>query len=761
VTSRRLFERGRGVGLVAVALATLALGAPAVRVGIEHDNASLNALDEAQRHAYDEFKATFGNDEDLLLAVRPPVLLAPGGLSLLDAVTRELGTIDGVRRVWSLTTAEEPVAGEGGVELRPLVSPPWDVADAGRRAAAALDRTPDLTGWLVSADRSTAGVLVELEERPGDVAYRTRVIDAVRALMVRHASADIALHLTGVPVQKHDVAAYVDRDQRLLLPLAVLVLGATLAVFFRRPAGVVVPLGVAALTVVWTTGLYAWSGHELNAITSLLPPVLLVIALAGSVHVYEAWRAAGDGTGVERALGAVHAIAVPAGLCAVTTAQGFASLAVSDIPAVGQLGIFAAVGTLIAFGLGLAAAPAVLSWLRPPVRSRRGEHGATLWLLDTTARLATRRPLAVLGAFGCLTALACAGIPRVRANTDLVGFLRADAPLRVDTAWIDVHLGGALPLDFVLRRRDGAPVRSLDAYRRLAALEGAIRARPLVTTVTSLLAVVRQVHRMETGGALGLPDDARRLGEELDLIDESGHALVRRFAGPELRALRMTVRVHAVGTAESAPLVDGIVADAARLLGPDYTFVPTGALYHVVHDSTRLVHQQVSSFATAIVLVVLAIGLLFRSLEFTVLALIPNVMPIVWTGGLMGFTGIELSTGTAMIASAVLGLVVDDTIYYLAHYRHAYRGDAVAAIHATARAVGAPITAVSVSLVLGFWVGALGSFKPTIYFSLLTGLTMITGVVCDLLVLPASLVVAARWRERTTTARTARSGRRP
>ena len=194
------------------------------------------------------------------------------------------------------------------------------------------------------------------------------------------------------------------------------------------------------------------------------------------------------------------------------------------------------------------------------------------------------------------------------------------------------------------------------------------------------------------------------------------------------------------------------MADAHRLLGPDLVFTPTGALYHVIHDSTRLVHQQVASFGTAIVLVVLAIGLLFRSITFTILALIPNVMPILWTGGLMGVAGIELSTGTAMIASAVLGLVVDDTIYYLAHYRRVDKGDAVAAIHATAHAVGAPITAVSVSLVLGFWVGALGSFKPTIYFSLLTGLTMITGVACDLLVLPASLVVAERLARRRTVA---------
>jgi predicted RND superfamily exporter protein len=457
------------------------------------------------------------------------------------------------------------------------------------------------------------------------------------------------------------------------------------------------------------------------------------------------WRAASETDGVGRALAAVRAIIVPAGLCAVTTMQGFGSLAVSDIPAVRQFGVYAAIGTAIAFGLGLTAAPAVLSWLRPPP-AERGGHGMTLRLLDATSGLATRRPVPVLVAFGLVTLLATAAIPFIRANTDLVGFLRADAPLRRDTEFVDAHFGGTLPLDFVLRRRDGRAVDSLDAYRRLDALEDAIRGRPYVTTVTSVLAIVRQVHRAQAGGALALPGDDRTLRDELDLLEESGHALVHRFAAPELRALRVAVRLRAVGTAESAPLVDVIVADGRRLLGDEYELEPTGALYLVVQDSTRLVVQQVSSFGTAIALVVVAIGLLFRSLTFTVLALIPNVMPILWTGGLMGVAGIDLSTGTAMIASAVLGLVVDDTIYYLSHYRHAYRGDAVAAIHETTRAVGAPVTAASVSLVLGFWVGVFGSFKPTIYFSLLTGLTMITGVACDLLVLPASLVVAERWQ---------------
>jgi predicted RND superfamily exporter protein len=685
VTPTLLLARGGRPWLVLVALVSLLLGWRAAGIGIEHDNASLNAIDADQRRVYDEFKATFGNDEDLLLTVTHPALLEPAGLATVDRVTKTIAGWSGVRHVWSLTTVEELVHGDAGAEPRLLIAPPLAGPDVAARARAAVDRNPDFTGWLVSADRRTAGLVVEIEDRPDDVEYRTRLIESLRALIATEGKEGVELHLTGVPVQKHDVSAYVDRDQRLLLPLAIVVLGATLAAFFRSVAGVVLPLGAAALTVVWTMGVYAASGHALNAITSLLPPVLLVVALITGVHVYEVWREGehgGDG-GADRAARAARAIWVPAVLCTVTTAQGFLSLATSEIPGVVQFGVFAAIGTVIACILGLTAVPAVLAILHPPPRTS-GSHGATLRFLDATSGLATSRPGAVLAVFAAITAVAAVGIPLVRANTDLVGFLRKDAPLRRDTEFVDAHLAGTLPLDFVVRRRDGAPVLSLDGAHRLAALEDAVRARPNVTTVTSVLALAKSVHRAETeDGTPALPDDADVLGDELDLLDESGHDLVRRFASSEFRLLRLAVRVRAIGTAESAPLVAAIEADAARILGTDYACTPTGALYHVVHDSTRLVSQQVSSFAMAIALVVLAIGLLFRSLTFTVLALIPNVMPIVWTAGLMGFSGIELSTGTAMIASAVLGMVVDDTIYYLAHFRHVHDGDVVAAIRAT------------------------------------------------------------------------------
>ena len=206
------------------------------------------------------------------------------------------------------------------------------------------------------------------------------------------------------------------------------------------------------------------------------------------------------------------------------------------------------------------------------------------------------------------------------------------------------------------------------------------------------------------------------------------------------------MRIHAIGTSVAAPLAESILEQGRRTFGDEYRVDATGAFYRVAKDSNQLVAAQVKSFGSAVVLVFVAIGVLLRSLRLTLISFVPNVMPIAWTLGVMGLVGIDLSTGTAMIASSVIGLVVDDTIHYLVHYKRVYQGDAKAAVRETTTAVGAPLLMNNIVLVLGFWVGCFGSFKPTIYFSLLSGMTMITALVCDLFVTPACLILFDRRR---------------
>jgi predicted RND superfamily exporter protein len=282
----------------------------------------------------------------------------------------------------------------------------------------------------------------------------------------------------------------------------------------------------------------------------------------------------------------------------------------------------------------------------------------------------------------------------------------------------------------------------------MAAFEQAVLLHQYVTGVGSILPVLRQLQRAEAGGeTLVLPADERDTAYAFDLLEvapETG--LIRKLIAPDFTSARVNVRIRAVGTAIAAPLGEAILADAHRIFGEDYAVTVTGAFYHVAKDSNRLVRAQVLSFSLALLLVFAAIGLLFRSLRLTFIALIPNLMPIAWTGGLMGAFGIDLSTGTAMIASAVIGLIVDDTIHYMNHYTRVRRGDPSEAIRSTSARIGRALVLNNLVLVLGFWVGCFGSFKPTIFFSLLSGVTMLSALLCDLLLTPACLALFDRRR---------------
>jgi predicted RND superfamily exporter protein len=743
-----LLTRGRVPFLCALLAATAWLGWLAAGVGIETTNASLDSRDPEKVAAYERFKATFGSDEDLLLAVAHPALLEAEGIGLVAALSERISRIDGVHRVLSLANAEELVPGELGAEPRPVVPPGLEGPELAGRVREALDRNPDLAGLFVSADRRTAAILIEIEDRPGDLHYRGALIERLRAIADEVGRDGVSLHLTGIAVQKHDVSEMIARDTRVLMPLAVGVLGATLAVFFRRLLGVLLPLAVTGITVAWTLGAYRLAGLELNAITSLLPPVLMVLSLAVSVHLIQGWLDASGPDPVARVRRVVLEQLFPCFFCSLTTALGFASLATTDTPAVHLFGLFAALGVLISFAVGMTLVPVGLSFLPPPASAREvPQHPLVRRALAWAAETAAAHPGRVLLVFAGITALALAGLPRVRNNTDLVRFLRDDAPLQRDTLFVDEHLTGANMLDFVVARRDGAPLASLDAVQRLAAFERAILAREHVVGVSSVLAVLRQIERAEGAGELVLPADERAAAWAFDLLEAAPEQpLVRKLVAPDSTSARVNVRVRAVGTAVAAPLAEDILEEGRRLLGDEYTLTATGAFYNVSRDSNRLVAAQVRSFALAVGLVFLTIGVLFRSARLTLIAFVPNVMPVAWTGGMMGFFGIDLSTGTAMIASAVIGVVVDDTIHYLTGFSRAYRGDPREAVRLTTTGTGAALFVNNVVLVLGFWVGCFGSFKPTIYFSLLSGVTMITALVCDLFVTPACLVLLDRGR---------------
>ncbi len=736
-----LIGKGRQCTLLGVLATTLFLAFFALQVPIEISNVSMVSHTKELQGNYDSFRKVFGNDEVLLLAITHPDLLEPESLKTIDQITQELTRIEGVTRVLSLSNAEQLVAGGFGVELVPLIPEQNAGKNYQNAVTKALEQNPVLAQLLISRDLQTSMIIIDLT---GEIDQQGQALAAIEALLTSNHN-NTNWHLTGIPLQKLTVSRLIQRDQQVIIPFSVLVLGSLLLLVFRRFSGLLLPLVIMAISLCWTVGIYTLCGFSLNTITALLPPVIMVLSVSTTVHLYNGWLQLAGKSGDPKLLiiEEFRELFLPCLFTALTTALGLVSLTVSSIPAVKLFGAFSALGVMLSFAVNMLLVPALLSYLPLPKISRRYDKGRLSAVLQATAKLTVNHPRLVLTLSLLLALAGLSGLSHINNNTDLIRFVKPTEKIYQDTMFIEHAVGGVNSLEFMLTRSDNSRLTRLDDLTRVDKLQNSINDLQPVAGSYSLLSVIKQLNRAEANqDQLSLPDNDEDLLYLFDLLEISpNQKQLRKLVNPEFTTLRINVRIKAIGSADAADLVSKVEHLAKKELGNNYELRPTGDFYQVVVDSNRLVSNVVRSFCLSLSMVLAAIFILFRSFKLLAMALIPNLVPLAWTGGLMGYLDIDLSTGTAMIAAVVIGLTVDSTIHYLARFQREYQGDSKESVTITTTATGRALTISALVLFLGFSVGGLSSFLPTIYFSLLTGVTMLGALVCDLLVLPASLIL--------------------
>lgn len=734
----RLVTRGRRPALILLGLLTLVPAAGLMRLQVENGTASMISLQPQQAAAQERLQQLFGNDEDLLLSVTRSDLLSADGLALLDDLSSRLAGLAQIRRVASLldafpahSSAAALMSGAGADPFRDETAP-------------VLKQAGKIPPHFLSADHRTAGLLIIPVRADADGAFRDGLIEDIRRLMDRYRGR-AELHLTGTGLQKSEVARYIRSDQKTVLPLVVLVFLVLLTLCFRHPAGVLLPLGATGLSLIWTMGGYAMCGYVLNPISSLLPPVIMILAMSNSVHLYNGWLQL-DGTPEQRMRawpGKIRELLVPCTMTAVTTALGLLSLSLSRIPAVRQFGLFGALGVILSLLISMILVPVGLSFLRPPQQRWRQRTGLLQRLLHKAASLTTDRPGPVLLIAAGLFGMTLPGLPQLRNNTNLIDFFHENAPISIDTRYIDQHLTGVNNLEFLINRTHHQVLGSAADWNRIARFAQAARKNPEVAEVLSILPWTEQSSRLPlTAMSRPFPLSFAHRSSPDDSLPEPSRA--RHFISADRKTTRITLLLHNNGSRQALAVVRDLRQSAQRIFGSDYQVVPTGSYYRLIADSDHLVTDLLHSFALSLFLVMLLIALLLRSRRLTVLAVLPNLLPILGTLGLMGWFDIDLSTGTAMIGAVAFGLAVDDTLHYLVHYRRLPELTSRQAVTATTTSTGRALALTTLLLASGFWTGGLGHFRPTVYFSLLVGMTLVGALLCDLLVLPAALVLWAR-----------------
>lgn len=739
-----------------VVLGAVALAPLANITAIDNDLTAWFSEDDAVYREYLRFRDEFGGTRNLIVALVAPDrarLASREALGMIAEVTAEIERVDAVERVNSLATATVVDGRPGGsaddpplLDVRPLFD---DLATSTPEAVLARAEWDDLMrGDLISADGTTAALVVFFDERRIDD-VRAAVLDRIHAIVGARLLPGFEAHFNGSLEISEAYNRITLSNQTRFTPPIFLFTALAIFVMFRSWRRTLLTLFAVLVSVVWTLGLYSLMGFSYNVLSSMIIPLVVVLAVADDVHIIQHFGEARRRMSTADAHRATVAhLLVPIFGASVTTALGMLSLATSSVVAVREFGVGAAVGVMVDFGISIVLVPTLLGWLSAeaaPAPQEAWFKGPML----AVARFSTRRARAVVVLAAVLTVVGIVGLTRVRVDTNHMNFFATDHPLGRAARVMDEKLAGIYNFHVFL---EGPPdsLQTPDTLRRTARLQDELRALPFVRKVTSLPDYVRRVHRELSGDAAAdLPGDAGTVAQELlvfSLADE-GRAELSRVAASDYSSAQVTIKLASMSSDlvfEQIGIAERVAAEAFAGSEVRATVTGSGRLFATLDH--YLVLSQLTSFAMAFVTVFAVIFLVFRSWRFGILAIVPNLFPVLAVFGVMGFLGISLNVATVMLASVALGVVDDDTIHFISRYRReTARGASSAAAIETAT-VEEGRAALTTALInsCAFAVLALSEYKPTAWFGGLLALTMGVAFLAEVFILPATITVLPR-----------------
>jgi predicted RND superfamily exporter protein len=725
----------RALALAAGSVALFALGLPALRI----ETTTESVLDRSRPEwaEYQESQRRFGGDEFLAIALEADAPFARDLLRRVETLSEALEGLPGVRRVDSL--ASVPVVSgtpEGALSLDPpLRDLPWESPGAGELVRERLRADRVAPGSLVSEEGRVAALNVLLE---ADAEY-----GAVFA-GIESALAGSPAWVSGVPVFRLEASETTREELLLFVPITVALAAGLLFALFRSLRAVLIALAPSAGGSVVLLGSMGALGAPLTLTTAILPSIVLVLGCMYASHLLVAARGRADPAHL---LTALEHLALPVALCGLTTAVGFAASALVAIDAIRFVGGFGALGVLAVLALTLGAVPAALRLWPLPERGLREEHRIFAQLARSLVRAAQRRGRWLLGAWLAACLGLAAGLGWLRVETDATRWFPPGHEVRDAYEAIRARLSGISPLNVVIESRNGRPVTEPEALRAIDALAQHLAAQPEIGKALSLADPLRQLHGGFAGDASQPLPPTRELAEQYLLLLESLEQLPDLVTA-DRRAANILLRADDNGSAHLLAVGEKVERWWAQHGPAGFEATPTGVMYQFALALEEVAQGQIRGLAFASLTISAILLAIFRELRVALVALVPNVVPVLMIFGVMGLLGVPLDAGTAFIGSLVLGVAVDDTIHLVSAFRAQPAGLAPGeALERALRQVLPPVVYSAIVISLSFAIFALSEFHFTRDMGLLMAGVMLVCMLADLTLLPALLLRLKASRE--------------
>jgi predicted RND superfamily exporter protein len=761
--------------LVALLGSTAFMAYKAVQVQMSYEFAKAIPIDNPRYLEYVAFKQQFGEDGNVLvLGVQNAKFFEQQHIGHYRKMMADIKAIKGVEAAVAVTEAIRLVKNDSTEQLTSQSifkgaqsQPELDSAES-RFLAQIFYK-----GFIYNPQTNAYLAGITVNKRVLGSADRSRLVGQIVAVVQGYEKATgTVAHLSGLPLIRTQVADRIKKEMNFFLLGSLLLAVVTLLLFFRSWSATFISMAVVIMGVVWAVGFMVMLGYKISLLTALIPPLIIVIGIPNCIYFLNKYHTSwedvaehGQGTEQEKKhqalLNMIGKMGVVTLFCNIAAAVGFAVFALTESAVLKEFGLVAGVSIMLLFVVSLIFIPALLSYLPPP-KPRHTRYLRNRVLENVLVKIeywVLMRKGLVYGITGVVVAVSVMGIFRLKS----VGFIVDDLPktdkIYTDLKWFEANFGGVLPLEIVIdTKKKGGVTRNLKTFEKMDAFSAQVAAMPQFAKPLSIvegLKFAKQAYYDNDSFNYLVPNEfdmaflapyLKTKGGNVDSTSQF-NKLIKGFMDSSRQKARISLNMADVGTVELNLLLDSLKKMASVQFDSSYQVLFTGSSITFLEGSKFLISGLKDSILWAFLLIGISMLLLFRSWRILLCSLIPNIIPLVVTAGIMGWAGVPLKPSTVLVFSVALGIAIDITIRFLVNYRQelaTHHGNVLATIVATIRHTGISIIYTALVLIAGFVIFMFSGFGGTFSLGWLTSLTLLVATFTNLVFLPVLMLALVK-----------------
>jgi hydrophobe/amphiphile efflux-3 (HAE3) family protein len=720
---------------------------------------------DPERQYNEEMQEVFGNDDVLYIGLVTDNVYTPQRLAKVAKLTTLLKDIDGIDDVTSLATVKNIEGTSGGMDVYPFVDEDAlpATAEEAQKVQGQLQKWDVLVNNLVSADGKATSIVVKLKPK-ASIDMQESVFNAARKIITQNTESGESYHYSGYTAINVLLGEYMIKDIRNLLPIAFIVVAASLFLSFRKLKGVVLPLLNVGLSVIWTVGAMSLLHIRLSLVCTSIPVILVSVGTAYAIHIIRDYY-----DEIKRGLAkdeifitCFSKIGIAVIMAGLTTVAGFATLYTSAVIPIRDFGVFSAFGTFVALVLGMIFVPAILYLEKLPgeedntpeqqtARAQKLTHTQMYRRAQVTFAIKHRVAILIIGL--AVIAISAWGTSKLFVDDNGVAYFRQGTQVRNDDAILSQHFGGTHMFSVIVTGPEQDSIKEPIILKNMAGLQQDIQAKfPAVGKTMSIADYIKKMNMAmneDDPSYYTLPDNRDMVAQYLLTYESGGEPDdFNDVVDYNYQRARIIILSKDGSTLHTQKIIDEIYAYAKANFDPRYQVRVTGSAYTPIVMDRYVVTGQRSSIISSIIMVWLLTCIIFRSLLGGLITIIPLSVTVLINFAVMGFLKIPLEIGTSIVANVAVGIGVDYAIHYLTRFRyeynalrlsHTYEGFFTAAVE-TAISSGQAILFNAISVAVGFLVLIFSTFMPLVRLGALVAAVMFISSFGSMILLPAILV---------------------